>query len=117
MAANPSSVELAAARSRSISLEAELESARADARKSERRIRGAVVQRAMSSARRRTKITQLQEQARSSRRESSHLDALVAEFGVGNIRGRRREVPRGTAALEAEKQGARGGVRVAGGAV
>ena len=62
LAANPSSVELAALRSKSISLEAELELAKTDGAKSEEAMGGMLrMQRAMSSAQK-AKITQLHEQ-------------------------------------------------------
>ena len=79
MAANPSSVELAALRSKSISLEAELELAKTDGAKSEEAMGGMLrMQRAMSSAQK-AKITQLHEQNAALEAQITTLKGQVQE--------------------------------------
>ena len=79
LAANPSSVELAALRSKSISLEAELELAKTDGAKSEEAMGGMLrMQRAMSSAQK-AKITQLHEQNAALEAQIATLKGQVQE--------------------------------------
>ena len=79
LAANPSSVELAALRSKSISLEAELELAKTDGAKSEEAMGGMLrMQRAMSSAQK-AKITQLHEQNAALEAQITALKGQVQE--------------------------------------
>ena len=79
LAANPSSVELAALRSKSISLEAELELAKTDGAKSEEAMGGMLrMQRAMSSAQK-AKITQLHEQNAALEAQITTLKGQVQE--------------------------------------
>ena len=79
LAANPSSVELAALRSKSISLEAELELAKTDGAKSEEAMGGMLrMQRAMSSAQK-AKITQLHEQNAALEAQIAALKGQVQE--------------------------------------
>ena len=79
LAANPSSVELAALRSKSISLEAELDAAKTDGAKSEEAMGGMLrMQRAMSSAQK-AKITQLHEQNAALEAQITALKGQVQE--------------------------------------